>query len=766
MPVRPITAGRASDVLPTSPGHSGRYRVDVQGRFAADGGTTTREREPWVTVAAAGEDAVFPFTEETGFAVGYYLASGSAFLNYLGEPCGITFSRHRENAAYADRALAAFRPFTTGSRRTDDDKHSLNTRETIYGTPLARWLTATFGRTADKRIPDDVFSWGEDFCRGLLAGLLSGNGSKTRQDVLVLPTTCASLATQARDLAVSLGYGWAAIREMAAGVHYGRNCKTCWRAIWYGDSVPQLRRLMGLPAAEKTWPRAKCCVADGMIYIPIRKLEYGIEQPYMWDISVAHDDHTFRTLHCGIGNTEIANFGNPEGLSSFEEGLAETNPERLFVYESTAKGLNHWRDKWEEAGRDVYTKRRLFVGWWAKSLNEIKQTDRRFHMYGLDAPDDEEQELIDKVWQDYEWKITREQLAWYRWRRSDQSRSTESLDQNQPWYAEQAFVLTGFSFFQIRLLQNQFAAIQDADPPVVFEGFRFFLGNDFFASRMEKITEQERLHEVELRVWEQPSADATYVIGCDPAMGRSDQNDRHAISVWRCFADRLVQVAEYADNRVETRQAAWVLAYLAGAYKNCMINLEITGGYGQTVMTELDNIRQQLRSELYSDRVAERKWTDMMELARWYLYHKPDNPGAGYVYNWNSTFDAKNRMLSGFRDAHVTLALVIRSVPLLHEMAIVVQDGGTVGAPAKAKDDRVFAAALACEAWNRWYRPAMLASGYSYEIVMMREAGETTAAHNLLTRLVQQTLTRMADSDETEGVDPYRKYLAERGWQL
>jgi hypothetical protein len=471
----------------------------------------------------------------------------------------------------------------------------------------------------------------------------------------------------------------------------------------------------------------------------------------------------YALAHC----TEVAAYGNPAGLESFEEGLADTNPERLFMWESTAKGLNHWKDKWEEAGRDRFTKRRLFVGWWAKALNAIATTDRRFPVYGLEPPDEEERELIGRVRDEYDWEITPEQLAWYRWRASSVSQTSASLDQNQPWHAEQAFVLSGFSFFQIRKIQDRFEEISSANPPIEYEGFRFWLGNDFFASKMEKIFSMDRRHEVELRVWEQPVKDATYVIGCDPAMGRNENKDRHCVSVWRCFADRLVQVAEYADNSVETRQAAWVLAFLAGAYRNCMINLEITGGYGQTVMTEMDNIRNQLRAEVYAQKVQEFGWGDFLNTARWYLYHKPDSPSAGYVYNWNSTFDAKNRMLSSFRDAHVTDVLAIRSILLLDEMSIVVQDGGEIGAPNKQKDDRVFGAALACEAWNRWFRPVMLAEGYLYDVTIARERGELSVTQSLVGRLVQNTLKKMGEAAEEEmATDSQRFFLVDRGMKL
>src|SRR5262249_10129703 len=44
--------------------------------------------------------------------------------------------------------------------------------------------------------------------------------------------------------------------------------------------------------------------------------------------------------------TEIASYGDVEGLKSLEEGFAQKNPHRLYMYESTAKGFNHWRSRW------------------------------------------------------------------------------------------------------------------------------------------------------------------------------------------------------------------------------------------------------------------------------------------------------------------------------------------------------------------------------------------------------------------------------------
>lgn len=592
------------------------------------------------------------------------------------------------------------------------------------------------GLLGNKHIPDIYLRASEPQRRALLAGLMDTDGSIDKKAFQCnFTSTLPRLASDVSELLVGLGIKAIASQASVEGSirQFPRGnisvCKASTRLVFHerpDRQVFQLERKRRTHNAERNHTHRKT--------------------KFLSIVSV----------------TEVA--------SVPVKCVAVDAPSHLFLAgrtmiptHNTAKGMNHWRDRWQEAGRDSYTRRRLFVGWWAKSLNSIAIHDRRFALYGQTPPNEEEKELIEAVHEQYDWPISVEQLAWYRWRQANQSQTAQSLDQNQPWTAEQAFVLSGYSFFQTRKIQSQFDGIMAMSPPLMYEGFRFWLGNDFFGSTMESITDPARRNEVELRVWEQPVANATYVIGVDPAMGRSDNKDRHAISIWRCFADRLVQVAEYADNHCETRQAAWVLAYIAGAYKNCMINLEITGGYGQTVMTELDNVRNQLRAEVYAAKVEGLGWGDFLALARWYLYHKPDSPGAGYVYNWNSTFDAKNRMLSAFRDAHSTDVLEIRSVLLLEEMSIVVQDGSEIGAPGKQKDDRVFGGALACEAWNRWFRPQMLAEGYLFDMVMRLESGEQTAAESLIARLVQNTLKQIAAGEEEEPMTPEREFLEERG---
>lgn len=231
--------------------------------------------------------------------------------------------------------------------------------------------------------------------------------------------------------------------------------------------------------------------------------------------------------------TEVAKWGTSEGIASFKETFAQGNENRLFFWESTAFGYNHWKEMYEEAKRDIYTQKAFFIGWWSKELNSISQKDPRFGLYG-GLPDAEERQKIALVKERYGVSISQEQLAWRRARDADTSTSKADLDQNQPWIEEEAFVQSGHSFFQTRLCSKLLDYICDPQNGIQYKAYRFELGNQFTNSRMYPITQEELELKgpemIELRVWEEPVEGATYVIGCDPAYGRNDWKDRHCLS--------------------------------------------------------------------------------------------------------------------------------------------------------------------------------------------------------------------------------------------
>jgi hypothetical protein len=452
--------------------------------------------------------------------------------------------------------------------------------------------------------------------------------------------------------------------------------------------------------------------------------------------------------------SEVSKYGRAEGLNSFIETLSETNPDRLYIFESTAHGPNHWKAMWEDAGVDVFMKRRIFVGWWSSEVNMIPTSDPRFKIFGTGNPSPNEVEKIEAVKEQYDYKVTKNQLAWYRWRESNKATTREMLDESQPWTEDDAFVLSGMSFFQVRKVTED---LERAVKKTTSQWYRYYFGNSFMASKCEQILDPDRRMEVDLRIWEQPVPGGRYAIGFDPAYGRNDNADNNVICVARCFADKWVQVAEYASNAHTASQAAWAMAHLAGMYQNCIVNLEI-GGPGDQVVMEINSLRQQLRSEQYQRATgAPPGATNFLETMRWYLYHRPDSMGAGYVYHWQTSIRTKFRLIGGFRDSHVTDQIQINSVFCLREMYDVTQEGAEVSAPAGLHDDRVFAAALADECWKSWIRPSMIAQGLTYD----REMKATDHVQSRVSDILNTSVMRALNAPKPE--PPINVFLKERG---
>lgn len=439
--------------------------------------------------------------------------------------------------------------------------------------------------------------------------------------------------------------------------------------------------------------------------------------------------------------TEAAKYGNPEALASFEESFAQHNPNRLYIYESTAHGFNHWHEKWTKAKADPSTYRAFFIGWWSGDGNRILRSDPRYQQY-TGAASGEERELVAAVAHLYGHRIDDEQLAWIRWKQENAGSDADLLEQNQPWTERMAFVQSGYSFFQVREISKDMKRLIDnEDDRAMCRPYRYHVENSFFDLRLEPITEfdDNTWKITDLRVYQEPVVGAKYVIGFDVAYGRNDHQDKNAILVFRCFADRLQQVAEYATPDHDPRQATWVLCHLAGAYQDCVINHEVNGPGGM-VITEMEHVRGLLNAEMNEAMVRSKDWENALGQARWYLFHRPDAMGAGYAIGFSTTFNNKSVLLFGYRSAYTSKELDIRSYGLLQEMSVVVQNGAEIGAPesssSSSKDDRVFAAALAHKAWADWVRPGMIANGLTFERVMAEERGESTLQSRSLNGIV------------------------------
>jgi hypothetical protein len=410
--------------------------------------------------------------------------------------------------------------------------------------------------------------------------------------------------------------------------------------------------------------------------------------------------------------TECALWKSMAGVESLRASLARENPRRLYVFESTANGFNWFYEYCQQAKRDRRMKF-LFIGFWAQPTYSIPKSDPDYKTYWDGTLTEEELKNVRYVKQEYGHIVKPEQIAWHR--REGEFRSQDYMMRHYPFHEKECFIASGSSFFPgARTLQLSEALA--AGPP--YQAYKYTFTEKFLESEISQVYDTD---EAMLRVYEAPDPNGVYAVGCDPSGGGGDTADDHAVQVLRCYADRVVQVAEFQSNRPLTYQFAWVLAHLCGAYKQHICNLEVTG-IGGAVIPEIRNLRQLADMGLMN---AVPGFEDSIKAlignVRWFLYTRIDTmSGAGSVQHWKTNHDNKAMIYSALRDSMMLSRVEVRSVRLMRQLQGIVEDAGYIGAGADSAegDDLVSALVLAHWAWVQWQRPPLEARGWTYDALM------------------------------------------------
>lgn len=427
-----------------------------------------------------------------------------------------------------------------------------------------------------------------------------------------------------------------------------------------------------------------------------------------------------------LHGTETSSWGDAEGLTSLLASLAETNPNRLYHFESTARGFNIFHDMYMIA-KKARTQRAIFCGWWRNELYSIADDTAIFRVYwdGNLAP--EEREWVNDIKRLYNFTITPNQIAWWRWKMAEGIQDEALMYQEFPPTEDYAFIMSGSAFFSISRCTDMMRYARDQEAKY----YRYVMSDQFYQT--EVIETNEKLGT--LKVWEEPYDSAYYAIGADPAYGSSDWADRFAIQVFRCYADGFEQVAEFVTHELTTYQFAWVIAHLAGAYKNSTLNLEVNGP-GQAVINEMRNIRRQA-SSLGGD--TGRGLMNVFGSMKQYIWRKNDSlSGISSSVGWLTTASTKERMLAYFKDCFERGIMAIRSDELLDEMKSIRRNKGDIAAEGRKKDDLVIATALAAAAYAEQIQPILIQGKISRKVSQVQQgftpeqiAGQRTVANYL-----------------------------------
>jgi hypothetical protein len=156
---------------------------------------------------------------------------------------------------------------------------------------------------------------------------------------------------------------------------------------------------------------------------------------------------------------------------------------------------------------------------------------------------------------------------------------------------------------------------------------------------------------------------------------------------------------------LNTYQFAWVIAHLAGAYKNSTLNLEVNGP-GQAVINELKNLKRQAAA--MAGILADNLWMSTVLC--------PTTSGAGTIpsggmsnsIGWLTTVQTKERMLNYTKDYFERGMMAVYDMETLEEMKTITREGGSISASGRNKDDRVIASALACAAYAEQLQPRLI----------------------------------------------------------
>lgn len=402
--------------------------------------------------------------------------------------------------------------------------------------------------------------------------------------------------------------------------------------------------------------------------------------------------------------TECSSWGDEEGFKSFVSTLAETNPNRLYVWESTARGYNHWYEMWETA-KKASTQKAIFVGWWRNELYALDRNSPQYKAYWDGQPTSEENVWLAEITELYGVSLDDRQLAWWRWKLAEDIKDETTMFQEYPPTEQYAFQLTGSKFFSVERVNLAFSRAQTLEPI----HFRYKFGMHFEQTQFLDTNENNS----ELKMWEAPDPNGLYVLGADPAYGSSEWADQFAIQVMRCFADRIVQVAQYSSTDINEQNFAWIIAHLAGSYNPCMVILEMMGP-GGAVFNELQNIKRYAGPRT----PANKNLYDVIGKQRDYLWRKPDSVFGGLSYQWQTNQKEKLRMMSTFRSYFERDMIEVNAPDCIAQFRHIRRDGDSIGGEGRAKDDLAISLGIAIMGWSDWIRREMEAGNRTYALEM------------------------------------------------
>lgn len=266
---------------------------------------------------------------------------------------------------------------------------------------------------------------------------------------------------------------------------------------------------------------------------------------------------TFRNVH----GSECAFWPSFRQTHNALMAAVPKTPDTCVIYETTANGLNEFKDFWDDAAAGRNDFRAVFLPWYLDpDYSRPVEPGTEWTKY--------EQELMERL------GLTPEQLSWRRYTiRNDCAGDEAFFRQEYPTFPEEAFLTTGRPYFD----NEKINILAGTAPEPVSVGF--FEYKEAPDGKPENIVWREDPRGF-VRLWAFPEKGAPYVLGADSAGDGTDRFTVHGV----CNVDGS-QVCEY-ENPASEILFARQLWCLGQHYNWALIALEVNYGSYAELMLE------------------------------------------------------------------------------------------------------------------------------------------------------------------------------------
>lgn len=386
------------------------------------------------------------------------------------------------------------------------------------------------------------------------------------------------------------------------------------------------------------------------------------------------------TLH-NMHATEFGLWMHPEILTSdIIPAIPKKNPNVIAVVEGTAKGSgenNAFQRMWNMAqeGRGVFHP--VFAGWWKeKTYCKPFPSTLAEETFVFTK---EEQELASKVVDEFDYEITKTQMAWRR-EQAEQFEATENdaekVEQEYPSFPKSAFRSGGICAFNLKKLAT--IEVRDVRKPLWF-GELIHKQVDGKDKPFLVQYPANMMSSAPLWVWEWPNSKDIYYEASDPAGGIPglDYSAAQVFRVPRKNGERIRQCLEFRGY-ADPKELAKIVVAVGHMYNTCEMAPECNA------MTE--HIGNILHIHQYP------------KIYRWRRMDKIHNRFT-HFYGWDTgTHKHREDLINRFKSLMTDDSVLIRSSRLLSECQSFVKENDTTRFEATGgeHDDALFAAMICC----------------------------------------------------------------------